>query len=53
MPPIISAPASTQGFVQILVKTDFSVALELIDDLRTKECHDLFMNGVTAAVVDA
>lgn len=31
----------------------FSVALELIDELRTKECHDLFMNGVTAAVVDA
>jgi CubicO group peptidase (beta-lactamase class C family) len=31
----------------------FSVALEFIDDLRSKECHDLFMNAVTAAVVDA
>lgn len=30
----------------------FSVALELIDVGRTKECYDLFTNAVTAAVVD-
>jgi CubicO group peptidase (beta-lactamase class C family) len=30
----------------------FSVALERIDELRTREYHDLFMNAVTAAVVD-
>jgi serine-type D-Ala-D-Ala carboxypeptidase len=36
-----------------IVGVYFSVALELIDDLRSKECYDLFMNGVTAAVIDA
>jgi CubicO group peptidase (beta-lactamase class C family) len=30
----------------------FSVALERIDDLRTREYHDLFMNAATAAVED-
>jgi len=36
-----------------LVGGYFSVALERIDDTRSKECHYLFMNAVTAAVVDA
>jgi CubicO group peptidase (beta-lactamase class C family) len=36
-----------------IVGVYFSVALELIDDTRSKECYDLFMNAVTAAVVDA
>ena len=31
----------------------FSVVLERIDDTRVKACYDLFMNAVTAAVVDA
>jgi CubicO group peptidase (beta-lactamase class C family) len=39
--------------VHEIVGLYFSVALEQIDELRTKECHDLFMNAVTAAVVDA
>jgi CubicO group peptidase (beta-lactamase class C family) len=36
-----------------IVGVYFSVALDRIDDIRTKECHDLFTNAVTAAVVDA
>ena len=36
-----------------LVGGYFSVALERIDETRSKECHYLFMNAVTAAVVDA
>ena len=36
-----------------IVGVYFQVALELIDDTRSKECYDLFMNAVTAAVVDA
>jgi CubicO group peptidase (beta-lactamase class C family) len=35
-----------------IVGVYFSVALERIDDRRSKECYDLFMNAVTAAVVD-
>ena len=38
--------------VHEIVGVYFSVALEQIDEVRTKECHDLFMNAVTAAVVD-
>jgi hypothetical protein len=29
-----------------------SVALELIDEVRTREYHDLFTNAVTLVVVD-
>jgi len=36
-----------------LVGVYFSVVLEMIDSLHAKTCFDLFMNGVTAAVVDA
>jgi len=36
-----------------LVGVYFSVVLELIDGVRSKTCLDLFMNAVTAAVVDA
>ena len=36
-----------------IVGVYFSVTLELTDDLRPKECYDLFTNAVTAAVVDA
>ena len=36
-----------------IVGVYFSVVLELIDDIRSKGCHDLFMNAVTAAVIDA
>jgi len=36
-----------------IVGVYFSVVLERIDDIRAKGCHDLFMNAVTAAVVDA
>jgi len=35
-----------------LVGGYFSVALERLDETRSKECHYLFMNAVTAAVVD-
>jgi CubicO group peptidase (beta-lactamase class C family) len=35
-----------------IVGVYFSVVLELTDDLRPKECYDLFTNAVTAAVVD-
>ncbi len=36
-----------------IVGVYFSVALERIDDIRSKVCYDLFTNAVTAAVVDA
>jgi CubicO group peptidase (beta-lactamase class C family) len=36
-----------------IVGVYFSVALEFIDDLRSKVRYDLFTNAVTAAVVDA
>ncbi len=36
-----------------LVGVYFSVVLELIDGLHAKTCVDLFINAVTAAVVDA
>ena len=35
-----------------LVGVYFQVTLELTDDIRAKECHYLFLNAVTAAVVD-
>ena len=36
-----------------IVGVYFQVTLERIDDIRFKSCRDLFMNAVTAAVVDA
>ena len=36
-----------------IVGVYFQVTLERIDDIRFKSCYDLFMNVVTAAVVDA
>jgi CubicO group peptidase (beta-lactamase class C family) len=36
-----------------IVGVYFQVTLERIDDIRSKSCVDLFMNAVTAAVVDA
>jgi len=36
-----------------IVGVYFRVTIERIDDIRFKSCRDLFMNAVTAAVVDA
>ena len=52
---IMAQGASSLGLIQCTKSWGlyFSVALEHIDDLCTKECHDLFIDAVTAAVVDA